>query len=133
MKTTDARLWMKQAEDDYRFGRVALAGGFHAQACFVAQQSAEKAAKAVCYSKGSRVVIGHSVHQLLKGLNSRAGVTAELLQLGGLLDQYYLSARYPDALPGVAPVDAFSEEQARGALQASRKVLAWARAQLRPK
>jgi len=39
----DGRLWLRQATDDYRFGRAALAGRFYAQACFVAQPVAGKA------------------------------------------------------------------------------------------
>lgn len=126
-----ARLWLRQAEDDYRFGRAALTGRFHAQACFVAQQVGEKAAKAVHYRLTARPVLGHSVHALLRRLNARAGVTADLLQLGGQLDQYYVATRYPDALPGVAPADAFSAAQARDALRAAQRILRWARAQLR--
>jgi len=126
----DARLWLRQAGDDYRFGRTALAGGFYAQACFVAQQAAEKAVKAVHYGRTGRPVIGHSVHVLLRRLNARAGVTAELLALAGELDQYYVSARYPDALPGVAPVDAFSIDQARAALSAAHRIVRWARTQV---
>lgn len=127
----DAKLWLRQASDDYRFGRAALVGRFHAQACFVAQQSAEKAVKAVHYHLGTRPVIGHSVHGLLKRLNARAGVTSELLATGASLDQYYVPTRYPDALPGLAPVDAFSAVQARSALQAAGRILRWARGQLR--
>ena len=57
----DARLWLRQAADDYRFGRLALRNQFHAQACFIAQQSAEKAVKAVAYHLGMRPVVGHSI------------------------------------------------------------------------
>ena len=131
MKAGDGHLWLRQAEDDYRFGRAALKGKFHAQACFIAQQVGEKAVKSVHYHRGRRVVLGHSVQKLLKELNSRAGVTEELLQIGGLLDQFYVSTRYPDALPGIVPADAFDSTQARRALAAARKVLAWAREQLR--
>jgi HEPN domain-containing protein len=35
-----------------------------AAACFHSQQAAEKALKAVLYSQGARVVLGHSVRQL---------------------------------------------------------------------
>lgn len=131
MKRDDAMLWLRQAADDYRFGRAALAGQFHAQACFIAQQVGEKAVKAVHYRLARNPVIGHSVRALLKRLNARAAVTAELLELGGMLDQFYVSTRYPDALPGIVPADAFSAAQARAALRAAGKILRWARAQLR--
>jgi HEPN domain-containing protein len=127
-KATDAAgLWLRQASDDYRFGRAALAGAFHAQCCFIAQQVGDKAVKAVHYRLTGRPVIGHSIQALLKALNARAAVTAELIALGGELDQYYVSTRYPDALPGIAPADAFSPAQARSA----GKLLRWSRQHLR--
>lgn len=128
----DAGLWLRQAADDYRFGRHALRGRYFAQACFIAQQVGEKAAKAVHYHMTGRPVIGHSVHALLRRLNARAGVTAELLEAGGHLDQHYVATRYPDALPGVTPSDAYSAAQARAALAAAGRLLRWARRQLRP-
>jgi HEPN domain-containing protein len=131
MKATDGKLWLRQAQDDYRFGRTALAGRFHAQACFIAQQVAEKAVKAVHYKLSGNPVIGHSVQALLKRLSARAQVTQELVTLGGELDQYYVATRYPDALPGVVPSDAFSAAQARAALRAANKILRWATLQVR--
>jgi len=129
----DAQLWLRQAADDYRFGRLALRNQFHAQACFIAQQAAEKAVKAVAYHLGMRPVVGHSIHALLKRLNARGRVTEKLLVLGGELDQYYIATRYPDALPGITPSDAFSETQARTALRAARRILSWTQAHLRAK
>ncbi len=133
MNANDGRIWLRQAQDDYRFGRSALAGRFHAQACFIAQQVAEKAVKAVHHKLSGRPVIGHSVQALLKRLNARAQVTEELVILGGELDQYYVSTRYPDALPGVVPSDAFSAKQARSALRTANKILQWAKVQVRRK
>jgi HEPN domain-containing protein len=98
----DAKPWLRQAADDYRFGRAALAGRFHAQACFVAQQSAEKAVKAVHYHVGARPVIGHSVHALLAKLNARAGVTKSLLVVGAGLDQFYVRTSAPAPRPRAA-------------------------------
>jgi HEPN domain-containing protein len=131
VQNADAKLWLRQAEDDYRFARTALAGQFYAQCCFIAQQVAEKGAKAVHYHLGARTVIGHSIQVLMRRLNARAGVTEALLEIAGQLDQYYVSTRYPDALPGLAPSDAFSRAQAQAALRSARKVLQWAREQLR--
>ena len=52
----DAALWLRQAADDHRFCRAALDGQFNAQACFIAQQVAEKAVKAVHYRLSGRPV-----------------------------------------------------------------------------
>jgi len=127
----DGELWLRQAADDFRFARLAVEREFFAQACFVAQQVGEKAVKAVHYHLGARPVIGHSVQALLRRLNARAAVTAALVTSGGELDQYYVATRYPDALPGIVPADAFSAAQARAPFRAARRILTWARAQLR--
>jgi hypothetical protein len=44
--------------------------------------------KSVHYQRTGRPIIGRSIHTLLKAFNRREGVTAELLELAGLLDQY---------------------------------------------
>ena len=54
----EAGRWLQAAEDDLRFARFAANGGFFAQACFFAQQAAEKAVKAVHYAGGARAVLG---------------------------------------------------------------------------
>jgi len=43
----EALRWLSQARNDLDFGRLALREGFFAQACFVAQQTAEKALKSI--------------------------------------------------------------------------------------
>jgi HEPN domain-containing protein len=52
----EAARWLTAATEDLAYARHAAAGGFHAPACFLAQQAAEKAVKAVHYSGGARVV-----------------------------------------------------------------------------
>ena len=49
---TEADRWLKQAENDLEFARLGLREGFFAQVCFLAQQSAEKAVKAIGYLHG---------------------------------------------------------------------------------
>jgi HEPN domain-containing protein len=89
----DARLeaerWFLQAENDLLFAESGRAGGFYAQTCFLCQQAAEKAVKAVWYGLGERIVYGHSVAQLLKGLAGRAPGAEALVETGGRLDQFY--------------------------------------------
>jgi HEPN domain-containing protein len=42
-----AKDWLEQARRDLDHGRYAASGGYHEWACFSAQQSAEKALKAL--------------------------------------------------------------------------------------
>ena len=43
----EASRWLEQAEDDLDFARHAMAGEFFHQVCFISQQAAEKALKAL--------------------------------------------------------------------------------------
>jgi len=58
----EGRRWLDQAENDLTFARYALQGEFFHQVCFVAQQCAEKALKALHYHEGARTVLGRRVY-----------------------------------------------------------------------
>jgi HEPN domain-containing protein len=70
----------------------------------------------VAYGLGERVVLGHSLVELLDQLGDRAPALARLRDGGGLLDQYYVTTRYPNSLPGGAPFEAFDRRQAEEAI-----------------
>ena len=120
---SEADRWLKQAENDLEFARLGLREGFFAQVCFLAQQSAEKAVKAIGYLLGDRTVLGHSVAVLVDRYAERVPDLADLRDAAGLLDQYYIPTRYPNGLPGGFPFMAFSEEQATNALAAAERFL----------
>ena len=123
----EAERWLRQAENDIDFGRLALREGFYHQACFVAQQASEKAVKAVLYALGDRVVLGHSVLELVGRLSGRTPEIAARREGAGLLDQYYVPTRYPNGLPGGVPFEAFSELQATAAIEEASHFVALAR------
>jgi HEPN domain-containing protein len=126
----EARRWLAQAENDLAFTEHATRGGFHAQACFHAQQVAEKAVKAVHYLRGARVVMGHSVDGLLEALE-RAGLPVkELRPLAAQLDLHYIPTRYPNGLPGNLPFEVYTGRQANDALASARRIVAFAREQV---
>ena len=47
----ETQRWIAQSENDLKFAKVAFKENYYSQCCFVSQQSAEKAVKAVHYSK----------------------------------------------------------------------------------
>ena len=58
----EGRRWLAQAEEDLKWVRdLANRGGYHL-ACFLAQQTGEKAMKAFLYAQGEEVVLGHSAN-----------------------------------------------------------------------
>jgi len=84
----------------------------YSQACFIAQQVAGKALRAIAYFRGADLVKGHSVYLVCREL----GINGELEEQARLLDQFYIPTRYPDAQPVGAPFQYFSREQAERAL-----------------
>ena len=94
--------------------RFAAEAGFHAQACFNAQQAAEKAVKAVHYAKGAPAVLGSGFRQLIEDLNTPS--LAVLLSAARQLDLYYIPTRYPNRLDDATHEEAFSSDQSLTAL-----------------
>jgi HEPN domain-containing protein len=110
----EARRWIAAAREDFALARYAAAGGFHAAACFHAQQAAEKAVKAVHFYRGARAVMGHSVRKLIEAL--APGGFGALLTFARELDLLYIPSRYPNGLESGTPGEAFGNEQSARAI-----------------
>ena len=67
---------------------------------------------ALHYLGGARLVIGHSLVDLLAPLVQAHPSLASLRGAAARLDQLYIPTRYPNGLPGGVPAEVFSEEQA---------------------
>lgn len=122
MKDSDSEAlrWLRQCENDLEFAGIALREGYHHQACFIAQQAAEKALKAIAYHRGARVVLGHSLVELVGRLEPDVPELSDHRESAGALDQFYVATRYPNGLPGGVPFEAFGAGQARQAIEAAR-------------
>ena len=106
--------------------------GFFAQGCFVCQQAAEKALKALHYLRGARVVLGHSLVELLDAIVEDHPALGPLREVAQQLDQYYIPTRYPNGLPGGAvPSDVFTQRQAEAAVVGARAMIDVGRAAIR--
>ncbi|HEY5718941.1 MAG TPA: HEPN domain-containing protein [Gammaproteobacteria bacterium] len=113
--------WLRQAQNDLQSAGHLHAGGFNAQACYIAQQAGLKALKALCFARGFDIVRTHSLFQLVRDLGENGEVEACAREL----DLFYISGRYPDAFPAGAPFELISTEQAGRAMDAARRVLAF--------
>ena len=86
---------LRQAERDLESARSQHENGFFEWACFISQQAAEKAVKAV-YQRLGAEVWGHSTTDLFLGLRERLAVPDGLLDSARRLDRHYIPARYPN-------------------------------------
>lgn len=125
---TEGARWLEQSENDLAFARHALDGAFHHQACFISQQCADKALKAVLYHRGARSVLGRSLVGLREKVAQGAADEWERLRdAAAELDLYYVATRYPNGLPEGAPHRAFTRRQAEGAIAHAAAFVAAAR------
>ncbi len=111
MKKNRAFDWFRQAQNDLLWAKDTLDARRYAQACFTAQQVGEKAIKALALNRGYDEVRSHSILEIAQELDENG----EIEDIAKRLDQYYISARYPDAFPAGAPFEFFSETQAEEA------------------
>jgi HEPN domain-containing protein len=125
-----AERWLASADEDLAYASHAKAAGFHAPACFHAQQAAEKAVKALHYARGARVVIGHNVRMLIERLEPTLGALTALLDDARDLDVFYIPTRYPNGLESGTPGAAFGAAQSLRAMEAASRILAAARSEL---
>ena len=104
--------------------RFLKSAAHYATACFQAQQAGKKAVKAVLFSQGRRVVLGHSIRELVKLCEQYHPAFGDITATAGLLDQFYIPTRYPNGLPFPAiPDETYTSSQAEAALQAAEEVL----------
>jgi HEPN domain-containing protein len=124
----EGQRWLEQAEDDLRWATHLRDAGAHNIACFLSQQVAEKALKALLYQRGAELVIGHSVQELCERAAASMPELADRCADWGGLDAYYLPTRYPDALPGSIPARVFDHVAAAAAVAKAPAVVEAARA-----
>jgi HEPN domain-containing protein len=114
--------WMTQADRDLEQARWSLEGEFYEWACFVAQQAAEKAVKAVHQARHS-VAWGHSVSNLLRKLPEDLVLDQDLIERAIRLDRFYILPRYPNGFDMGSPKDYFTRQDAEGAIEDARQIL----------
>jgi len=123
MSDAEAERWLISAREDLEYARHAATGGYHAPACFHAQQAAEKAVKAVHYKRGARAVIGHNIRSLIETLDPREPSLDQLRDVARELDLFYIATRYPNGLAAGTPGEAFSSPQSSRALDLAERIL----------
>lgn len=121
--------WLAQAQHDLRAAALNRQE-FPEIACFLAQQSAEKALKAFLYSQGERQVLGHATHRLVQQCAEYVAGFAELLDACRQLDQYYIPTRYPNGLPDGTPHEVYTPTQAAQAIGLAEQVIQFVARQL---
>ncbi len=119
----EGRRWYRQAMHDFEAAELNRRNALYDVACFLAQQSAEKALKGYLYSLGQRDMVFHSVVRLLERARPTSDRFVMLDADARTLDAHYIPARYPNGLPDMAPYEFYTEEMADRALAACKSIL----------
>jgi HEPN domain-containing protein len=104
----EALRWLATAQEDYAAAQLLKEKNMYSHSCFLAQQCAEKALKAL-WQELDDDPWGHSVQKLIRDLPGEAvkNQFVPLLEKAATLDRYYIPARYPNGLPDLTPGTTF--------------------------
>ena len=119
--------WLAQSVRDLEQARSSKLEGRHEWACFAAQQSAEKAVKALHLSLGQEAW-GHVVARLLMELPSPP--PEDLIEKAKVLDNFYMPTRYANGHPDGAPFEHYGAIQSDEAIRYASEILEFVRVQM---
>jgi HEPN domain-containing protein len=125
-----AARWLAQSEHDLADAELVAGAGRHALACFLCHQAAEKAVTAYLISRGAEQVWGHALADLCEDALGFDPSFDFLKSVAVLLDKHYLGARYPSALPGGVPAEAYEAHDSGRAIETARDVRQFVRERL---
>jgi len=116
--------WLGTAKEDLDASRALQEKQKYSHACFFAQQSGEKAVKALWLGLGEDPW-GHSIQKLISEMpDSRIkSRMEELLEEGSTLDRYYIPTRYPNGLPDLTPGKAYFKKDADLCINTAQRIL----------
>ncbi len=124
-RKVEARRWYQQAAYDLGACRWNIQGEFYDTACFLCQQSAEKAVKSLLFYLGARgkALLTHSIVNMIRHCEKSIPPMAALLEEARRLDLHYVPSRYPNGLPSGFPHQFYGRQTAEDALLAAEKIV----------
>jgi len=120
----DALRWLDQAEHNLKVAENNFKAQFYSDACYMAEQTAQIALKAFIIYQKRRLIWEHSIQHLSTICSQYDKDFERFVELGKILDRYYIPTRYPDALARPAvPYKTYTEKDARDALGFAKEIL----------
>jgi HEPN domain-containing protein len=118
--------WFNQALRDLEQAKESQKSGRHEWACFVAQQAAEKAVKAL-HLYMHQEAWGHVIAKLLQELPDSLNIPKDLIDKARVLDNFYIPPRYPNSHPEGAPFEHYGPLQSEEAIRYASEIIEFVR------
>jgi HEPN domain-containing protein len=117
----EANRWLLTAKEDLQAATALKDANMFAHACFMAQQSGEKALKALWFGIDNDPW-GHSIQKLVMQFPQPDLITnlETWIANAAFLDKFYIPTRYPNGLPDLTPGQTYVEQDAIGAIEKSK-------------
>ncbi len=131
----EASRWLTTAWEDLRAAEVLRDAALFSHCCFLAQQGAEKAIKAL-HMLQDVDPWGHSIQKLMADLPERPASMEpwqDYLDKASALDRFYIPARYPNGLPDLTPGTTFNRRDADTSLEQAQAIVQAAASSMEPR
>ncbi|MFW9881052.1 MAG: HEPN domain-containing protein [Candidatus Thorarchaeota archaeon] len=117
--------WITEANWDLENAKILFKNDRFNTVVFHCQQAAEKAVKALLYYNNINGW-GHSIHSLLEKYKELRKSNFDDIESTALsLDKHYITTRYPDALPNIAPHKAYNKQEAELAINQAERIISF--------
>ncbi|MFQ5951577.1 MAG: HEPN domain-containing protein [Candidatus Geothermarchaeales archaeon] len=113
-----AQEWVGKAEENLRSAEATFKEALYPPSCFLCQQAAEMALKAVLIAKAGGYPFTHSLVDLAKELEGFPGLNLPQVEELEWLQEHYAQARYPNAR-----MTPYKREEAQRALTLARRII----------
>ncbi len=120
----EAERWWLTAQDDLEAAKTLHETGKFSHACFLSQQSAEKAMKALWLATDDDPW-GHSIQKLVMQFSQQSMLQdmQNWLANAAYLDKFYIPARYPNGLPDLTPSQTYIAQDSEQAIEKASFIL----------
>jgi HEPN domain-containing protein len=114
----EAERWLLTAQEDLEAAKSLQEAGKFSHACFLSQQCAEKALKALWLAMDADPW-GHSIQKLIMQFPQQNLLKNPQVWLNNasFLDKFYIPTRYPNGLPDLTPSQAYFSQDSEQALE----------------
>ena len=114
----EAKRWWLTAQEDLEAAKTLHGADKYSHACFLSQQSAEKALKALWLAIDDDPW-GHSIQKLVMQFPRQVMLRGieNWLTHAAYLDKFYIPTRYPNGLPDLTPSQVYISQDSEQAIE----------------